>query len=71
MRKMQGRGMRTNREDQKGEISLTSAIKCVEFVKKWYPYIFENSQGDGLLICFWEQASLLTKSQYSNFDANP
>jgi hypothetical protein len=46
--------MRTNREDQKGEISLTSAIKCVEFVKKWYPYIFENSQGDGLLICFWE-----------------
>jgi hypothetical protein len=53
MRKMYGRGMRTNREDQKGEISLTSAIKCVKFVKKWYPYIFENSQRDGLLICFF------------------
>ncbi len=26
MRKMYGRGMRINREDQKGEISLTSAI---------------------------------------------
>jgi hypothetical protein len=43
-----------NHEDQKGEISLTSAIKCVEFVKKWYPYIFENSQRDGMLIFFLE-----------------